>query len=141
MYHPFCRGEWKGKEIGIVFCDVSRALAHVWHRGLLIKTQKCSITGSLLKWLTNYLSDRYQRFVFNGQFSQWMLIQAGVSHGSVLGLLLSTDITHVVKHCQIMILADDTSLFIEVDDRLRTAELIEQDLEAIMQCLGKSTNS
>ena len=135
MYHEFCRAVSEGKEIRIVFCDVSRAFDRVWHRGLLFKLHKCGITGSLLTWLTNYLSDRYQRVVLNGQFSSWMLIQAGVPQGSVLGpllfLIFINDITYVVKHCQIRMFADDTSLFIEVDDRIRTAELIEQDLEAI----------
>jgi len=61
---------------------------------------------------------------------------AGVPQYSVLGPLLFliylNDITHVVKHYQIGMFADDTSLFIEVDDRVGAAERLEQDLAAII---------
>jgi hypothetical protein len=138
MYHNFCRAVSDGKEIRIVFCDVSRAFDRVWHRGLIFKLEKCGISGSLLAWLTNYIQDRYQRVVINGQFSSWSLIQAGVPQGSVLGpllfLIFINDITHIVKHCHIRMFADDTSLFIEVDDRISAAERLESDLTAISTC-------
>ena len=118
-----------------MFCDVSKAFDRVWHRGLLFKLQKCGITGPLLAWITHYIKDRYQRVVINGQFSSWKLIQAGVPQGSILGPLLFliyiNDITHVVQHCHIRLFADDTCLSIEVDDRERAAEHLEQDLSAI----------
>ena len=114
MYDTFCRAVSEGKEIRVVFCDVSRAFDRVWHRGLLLKLEKCGITGSLLAWLVDYLRDRYQRVVLNGQLSTWMMIMAGVPQGSVLGPLLFliyiNDITHVIRHCQIRLFADDTSL-------------------------------
>ena len=135
MYNHFCKAVSCGKEIRIVFCDVSKAFDRVWHRGLLFKLQKCGITGPLLAWITHYIKDRYQRVVINGQFSSWKLIQAGVPQGSILGPLLFliyiNDITHVIQHCHIRLFADDTCLFIEVDDRERAAEHLEQDLSAI----------
>ena len=118
-----------------MFCDVSKAFDRVWHRGLLFKLQKCGITGPLLVWITHYIKDRFQRVVINGQFSSWKLIQAGVPEGSILGpllfLIFINDITHVIQHCHIRLFADDTCLFIEVDDRERAAEHLEQDLSAI----------
>lgn len=135
IYHTFCQAVSEGKEIRVVFCDVSRAFDRVWHQGLLFKLEKCGIAGTLLAWLKDYLHERYQRVVLNGQMSTWALVMAGVPQGSVLGPLLFliylNDITHVVKHCQIRMFADDTSLFIEVDDRMEAANKVNEDLTAI----------
>ena len=43
----------------------------------------------VLKLMENYLTGRQQRVVLNGQISLWKNTLAGVSQGSVLGLLLS----------------------------------------------------
>ena len=39
----------------MVFCDVSKALDRVWHKGLVLKHH--GISGSLLDWLIDYLSN------------------------------------------------------------------------------------
>jgi hypothetical protein len=50
----------EGKEIRVVFCDISKAFDRVWHKGLLNKLENIGIQGSLLLWITNYLADRKQ---------------------------------------------------------------------------------
>ena len=77
MYHHLCEAVSAGKEVRIVFCDISRAFDRVWHEGLLFKLEKCGISNKLLAWLKNYLQDRYQRVVINGQMSTWSQIMAG----------------------------------------------------------------
>ena len=55
--------------------------------------------------------------------------------GSVLGPLLFlvfiNYITNAVKHCKIRLFADDTCLYIDVDNRVHCADLINTDLRAI----------
>ena len=135
MHYQFCNAVSEGKEIRIVFLDISKAFDRVWHQGLLFKLKKWGIGGSLLKWFESYLSDRYQRVIVNGQKSDYTKISAGVPQGSVLGPLLFlvfiNDITHVIRHCQIRLFADDTCLFITVDDKSVAANLINEDLDAI----------
>jgi len=135
VYHSFCKAVDEGKEIRVVFLDISKAFDKVWHKGLVYKLRRCGIHGRLLAWFIDYLTDRMQRVVINGQCSNWGSIGAGVPQGSVLGpllfLLYINDIVHVVNHCNIRLFADDTCLFIEVDDREQTANLVNDDLDAI----------
>ena len=81
------------------------------------------------------MNDRQQRVVINGQASSWGTITAGIPRGSVLGpllfLLFINDITHVINHCNIRLFADDTCLFIEVDNCEQASEQINADLDAI----------
>jgi hypothetical protein len=120
IYDQFCKAVDKGKEIRVVFLDISKAFDRVWHRGLLHKLKACGITGKLLEWLKDYLTDRQQRVIINGEASTWGNIKAGVPQGSVLGpllfLIFINDVTGVVSNCKIRLFADDTSLFIEVDE-------------------------
>ena len=141
LYDQFCKAVNDGKEIRVVFLDISKAFDRVWHKGLLHKLRGCGISGKLLEWLKNYLSDRQQRVVINGESSQWGNINAGVPQGSVLGpllfLIFINDITHVIRHCKIRLFADDTCLFIEVDDPGTMADLIDEDLKSISQWADK----
>jgi hypothetical protein len=47
-----------GKEVCMVFLDVSKAFDKVWHAGLLHKLKCLGVEGNLLNWLKNYLQDR-----------------------------------------------------------------------------------
>ena len=76
-----------GKEIRVVFFDISKAFDRVWHKGLIYKLSKMGITGNLLDWIKSYLSSRKQRVVINGIESDWIYINAGVPQGSILGPL------------------------------------------------------
>ena len=53
----------EGKEIRVVFCDISKAVDRVWHKGLLNKLENIGKQVSLLLWIKNYLTDRKQRVV------------------------------------------------------------------------------
>ena len=88
LYNTLCRALDSGKEVRVIFCDISKAFDRVWHAGLVHKLQAAGISGNFLHWLINYLSNRKQRVVLHGVQSKWNFIYAGVPQGSILGPLL-----------------------------------------------------
>ena len=89
MYHQFCKAISGGKEIWVVFMDISKAFDRVRHRGLIYTLHKCGHKGKLLALFMEYLKDRVQKAIIKGQYSEWLNILACVPQGSVLGLSCS----------------------------------------------------
>ena len=97
-----------------VFLDISKAFDKVWHKALLFKLKSYGVEGKAYKILKDYLSNRKQRVLLNGQFSSWLPINAGVPQGSVLGPLLFliyiNDLSdNLISESKLF--ADDTSIF------------------------------
>ena len=136
----FCQTLDVGKEVRVVFCDMSKAYDRVWHSGLLLKLQAAGVTGEVLAWFKSYLSNRKQRFVLPGAVSDWSFIQTGVPQGSILGpllfLLYINDIVHDIGS-NIRLFADDTSLFIIVEDAITAAACLNNDPDKISQWAAK----
>ena len=57
-----------------LFLDISKAFDKVWHEGLLFKLESYGIAGELLNLFKDYLQERQQRVVLNGQSSSWKAI-------------------------------------------------------------------
>ena len=106
-------------DVRAVFLDISKAFDKVWHQGLLYKLKQNGISGNLLETLTDFLKDRKQRVVLNGQNSSLANIEAGVPQGSILGPLLFliyiNDLPDNLS-TNVKLFADDTSLFSAVHD-------------------------
>ena len=58
-----------GYEVWGVFLDISKAFDKVWHQGLHYKLRQGSISDESLKILTDFLDNRMQRVILNGQYS------------------------------------------------------------------------
>ena len=121
-------------ETRAVFLDISKAFDKVWHDGVIFKLRRNGINGSLLTFFQNYLSNRYQRVVLNGQESKWMGLEAGVPQGSVLGPLLFlvyiNDLTDNILS-DMRLFADDSSLFTCVKGVDETQDKLLKDLDTI----------
>ena len=106
-------------KFGKIFLDISKSFDRVWHDGLIYKIKSFGISDTPLKLIENFLSNRYQRVVLNGQSSSWAEVSAGVPQESVLGPLfflmyindLSSGLSSTTK-----VFADDASLFSVVHD-------------------------
>ena len=134
LYNTFCHALDSGKKVRAVFCDISKAFDRVWHAGLLVKLHAAGVTGNAHAWFADYLSNRKQRVVLPGAVSDWASIRAGVPQESILGpllfLLYINDIVHDIGSNS-RLFADDTSLFIIVDDPVTAAGCINTDLDRI----------
>ena len=121
-------------ETRAVFLDISKAFDKVWHDGLIYKLKSNGISGNLLLFFENYLSNRHQRVTLNGCESSWRSISAGVPQGSVLGPLLFlvyiNDLTENIKS-QMRLFADDSFIFTPVHDVQVAHEQLVQDLETV----------
>ena len=69
-------------EVIEVFLDISKPFDKVWHEGIIHKLKRNGISGNLLSFLSDFLRNRKQRVILNGQSSYWSNINAGVPQGS-----------------------------------------------------------
>ena len=114
-------------EVRGVFLDISKAFDKVWHEGLIFKLKANGVEGKLLNLIKNFLSERYQRVVLNGQHSEWEKINARVPQGSILGpLLFLIYINDLSKNLEsdVKLFADDTSIFSVVNDPVLSANIL-----------------
>ena len=134
LYNTFCHALDSGKEVRAVFCDISKAFDCVRQASLLAKFHAAGVTGNVHAWFADYLSNRKQRVVLPGAVSDWASIHAGVPQGSILGPLLFLLYINAIVHgigSNIRLFADDTSLYIIVDDPVTAAVCINTDLVRI----------
>ena len=119
-----------GYEVRGVFLDISKAFDKVWHEGLIFKLKRNGISGKLLNLIKDFLKNRKQRVVLNGQFSSWVDVDAGVPQGSILGPLLLliyiNDLTNDLSSSA-KLFADDTSLFSLVFNVYASAKELNDD--------------
>ena len=116
--------------------DIKGAFDKVWHNGLLAKLVSKGVSGKLLLWLQNYLSDRSIKVVLSGQASGTADINASVPQGSILGpLLFSVFIDDLVETCEndLYLYADDSTLsaIIRPGDRNAVEASLNRDLHRI----------
>ena len=70
-----------GYEVRGVFLDISSAFDKVWQDGIIFKLQQHGISGELHKLLHDFLVNRKQRVLLNGQVSSQANFKAGVPLG------------------------------------------------------------
>ena len=67
----------EGTETRAIFLNISKAFDKAWHKGLTYKLRQYGFSGNLLALLTDFLSNRKQRIILNGQHSSWADIKGG----------------------------------------------------------------
>ena len=110
-------------KIYIFFLDISNAFDEVWHQGIIFKLRQNDISSDLLNISSDFLRNKRQRVVLNGQTSTWAIITAGVPQGSNY---LPDGLTSIFK-----LFADDTYLFSVIHDINTSTKELNEDLNKI----------
>ena len=108
-----------------------KAFDKIWHQGIILKVRQNCILCDQLNILSDFLSNKKQRVVLNGQTCSWANITTGVPKESILGPVLFLIYVNDLPDCLIFIvklLSDGTSLFSVVHDINVSAKERNEDL-------------
>ena len=122
-----------GGTIDNINMDFMKAFDTVPHKRLIAKLRNYGISGHVVAWIQEFLTERTQCVSVNGYKSNWRNVRSGIPQGSVLGALLFVifinDLPENIKS-HIFLFADDAKFFREVSDE-KDATIIQEDLETL----------
>ena len=78
----------EGSPVDIIYLDFQKAFDKVPHQRLILKLKLHGMGNSIINWIEQWLTDRRQMAVVDGEVSNWKSILSGVPQGSVLGFIL-----------------------------------------------------
>jgi len=125
----------KGEMTAGVFIDLSKAFDTINHEILIKKLERYGIRGIFNSWFKNYLENRTQFVTHNSAQSNMSKVLCGVPQGSILGPLLFIlyidDLTKVSTILNLVLFADDTSIFYNNKDISILKQTINDELAKI----------
>ena len=115
----------KDVEVDVIYLDFAKAFDKVDHQVLLAKLERYGISGHALSWLREFLLDRKQAVVVEGQRSSSRMVISGVPQGTVLGpvlfVLYINDLLESISNG--LGFADDTKLIGAIQSMMGVANL------------------
>ena len=115
--------------------DFAKAFDSVPHRRLISKVKAHGIEGSVLNWIQDFLSGRYQKVIVNGTCCKQAPVTSGIPQGSVLGpilfVLYINDMPTGIYN-PIRLFADDTKIYTRSDVE-SSSETLQDDLDKLQE--------
>ena len=127
----------EGNLCGAVFIDLRKAFDTISHSSIITKLPEYGITGNEKEWITNYLFGRTQCVIYESCTSSVYPVLCGVPQGSILGPLLFllhfNGVYLPLKHCRILMYADDTVLYYAHKEVSVIEEKLTEDLSRLSE--------
>ena len=137
-----------GDGIDVAYLDFRKAFDLVSHKHLIFKMTKYGISGQILKWVEDFLSERSQKVLIRGTASSSQKVTSGVPQGSVLGpilfLIFINDLPLKVLS-PLSLFADDSKIFTRIVDKSNEtkiyanagSDILQKDLISVLEWAKK----
>ena len=123
------------RQTDVIIMDFAKAFDKVPHRRLLYKLDYYGIRGSTHKWITSWVSGRFQKVALDGQASDPVPVLSGVPQGSVLGpvlfLIFINDLPENIRS-SVRLFADDCVLYRNIESPM-DCQTLQDDLNSLAQ--------
>ena len=124
-----------GSPVDVIYLDFQKAFDKVPHQRLILKLKSHGMGNSIINWIEQWLTDRRQRVVVDGEVSSWKSVLSGLPQGSVLGpilfLVYINDLEEGVTG-NILKFADDTKLFTKTKE-IGDKQNLQDDIDKLVK--------
>ena len=121
-----------------LYVNLKKAFDTVNHILLIKKLKIIGITDIALNWIKTYLTNRTQQTQIGADLSSEREVKTGVPQGSILGptffLCYINDIVDVCRNSKIVLYADDTVLYKQINESQRFLDMhdFKQDVNRLI---------
>ncbi len=113
-----CQSNDQNIQTDAIIMDFAKAFDKVPHKHLLYKLKFYGINCNAVNWISDFLADRTQTVVLEGEMSNKAPVTSGVPQGTVLGpilfLIYINDFPDYLQHSTLRLFADDSIIYKQI---------------------------
>ena len=125
----------EGSPVDVIYLDFQKPFDKLPHQRLILKLKSQGMGNSIINWIEQWLTDRKQRVVVDGEVSSWKSVLSGVPQGSVVGPLLFLVYINYLEEGvtgSILKFADDTKLFRKTKE-IGDKQNVQDDIDKLVK--------